>query len=520
MYSELLDKKKFDVLTMLDYCYTSGKKEVSVNELAAFFNAGQQKIYTLIDILTQEMEEMDMIGEKTFSFKLGSNSQIHFSFSSNYTANQVYLRFLQKSINFIFLQDLFTGKFSSQQRFAIEHQMSTKTLNRKLASVHDLLEEYGIDLNLKCRDPLQGAEYQIRYFYTLLNWQTYQERPQTQQVLDKAGEDVLEHFAEKYLPNLQLIKIRECQYALLTMVTRCNQGRVITVLPKGWQEVSNLFYTYEQFRDECFIPFLQTKNMHQFAGVEMEAQFYYAYFSSMIIYLPEELAKMNYGLTKSKVFNCELTNKFIESFCRYFSLSLDQETYIYLVYNLNGIHYFCTMLKGSYVAFGRKGGVDHFFHQFPHLYSEVQEFFLKELTDEAFQQAMKNNSRLLYHYCMLVRPILIKNAPPLRVAIASKVSKLQTDWQKQELKQMMMRPLVFVNEGELADILITDFPTGEAIPYKGKPELFNWSPIQTDADWIRLRDQIDALSFRKKKEGMARVSRGEQAAVKCFEFKS
>lgn len=511
MYSEVLDKKRFEVLLMLDYCYTSGKKEVSVNELAAFFNAGHQKVYTLIDILNQEMKEMEALEEKTFAFKLGSSSQVHFSFSSDYTASHLYLRFLKKSINYIFLQELFTGKFTSQQKFSIEHQMSTKTLSRKIASVHDLLEEYGIDLNLKCRDPLQGDEYQIRFFYTMLNWQTYQERPHAQHSLDKAGEEILTQFARKYLPNVKFIEIREYQYTLSTMVARFNQGKIITELPKRCQDVNNLFYTYEQFRDECFIPFLQTKNIYQFAGLETEARFYYAYFSSMVIYLPEELTKLNYGLTKLQAFNCELTNRFIERFCKYFGISLDQENYIYLVYNLNGIHYFSSMFQGSYVAFGRKGGIGHFFHQFPQLYSEVRQFFLQELTDEAFQQAMDNNSRLLYHYCMLVRPILEVHAPPLRIAIVSKVSRLQADWQKQELKRSTMRPLIFVNEGEQADLLITDFPTGDAIPYKGSPELFIWSPIQTEADWLRLRDQIDVLSFKKKKQARVQNSEDEQA---------
>lgn len=496
MYSTVLEKKFRDVLAMLDYCYRSGRDEISVNELAAFLGVGQQKVLSLIEILNDEMNELE---DKTFVFKLRSNFYVYFSFSRDYSDSHIYSSFLRKSINYIFLQELFLGKYQSPQKFAIDNHMCTKTLSRKISASRALLKEYGINLNLKCHDPLQGPEYQIRYFYTMLNWQTYQEKPQEVRTWNRTGEEILTKFTQEFLPNIKLIEIREYQYALSTMIARINQGKVITELPDVCWSFSNLFFTYEEFFEGCFKPFMKAQNIFLPDGMEIEARFYYFYISTMIMYLPDELMTLDYGQLNIQNFDCDLSTRFIEKFSQYFNISLDQSTYLYLISNLSSVHNFSNVFCGSYVSFGKKNALDYFFHQFPQLYSEVRQFFLDKLKEEDFQKVYANNPRLIYQYCLIVRPIMEELAPPLRIAVVSKISKIQSEWQKQEIERHCGRPVIFVNEGEYLDLLITDFPAGKFVPFKGEPVLFTWEPIQTDTDWQRLRDVITALSFKKQK---------------------
>ncbi|MDR2832343.1 MAG: helix-turn-helix domain-containing protein, partial [Streptococcaceae bacterium] len=224
-------------------------------EIILFLWQNQSKQYSLKNlqnhfhisrtIVLNSLEKLKSIAKKYPEFHLElHNSFLKASFSSNFLVNKVYIDLLKQSFTYNFFETLYLGNFKTLDIFAQEHFTTTRTIQRQIRKLNELLQEYSLSLSLKSQSIIIGEEYRIRHFFFMIFWHVLEEESVF------LNQDYLAFKKFAYFFQLAQSDLKKLFIFLLITRHRLSKGHKITALPDRIKKIRHPFISLELFKKE------------------------------------------------------------------------------------------------------------------------------------------------------------------------------------------------------------------------------------------------------------------------------
>lgn len=194
---EKFEQGQFHLLTLLN----TSSKELSLKDLS------QETGFSKATLLKYGEELNTFFQEEKMAFSIQVEKDYFYlqRFDNRYLKTIVYL-FLRRSIKYQILVYLFQKKKFSIQSLAQDLLVSEATLNRHLAHLNQLLQEYQIAIT---NGRMRGSELMVRTFYFDLFWETW-DKPHFEKYIKsedyKSEIHMVEHLCRVSLTEHQLEK--------------------------------------------------------------------------------------------------------------------------------------------------------------------------------------------------------------------------------------------------------------------------------------------------------------------------
>ncbi|WP_430608952.1 helix-turn-helix domain-containing protein [Enterococcus sp. MSG3310] len=152
------------------------KQNITINQIKKEFQLSQATVYRYISQLHLDIEscfnsEYDLHLELKHdnSYKIIYNSTRNI----NFYVNELRLFYIKKNTKFKILTSLMNRKYKNIEQLSNELHLSKSTVYKKLRSLTDLTQEFGITISCnKNGDNIRGLEKDIRLFYFLILWES------------------------------------------------------------------------------------------------------------------------------------------------------------------------------------------------------------------------------------------------------------------------------------------------------------------------------------------------------------
>lgn len=169
----LIDRDKKRRLDVLKFIYQAPHHTISFHEL-------QQKMglstVTLMTTLDQILHDISDITTTTAIYEYRQGNQKWYSLPEDNQIIQVQLRqyYLQESIKFHIMKDLFLNDGGTLKGFSQKYFLSESKITREIKQINNMLEEHRLHIEGFKALRLVGNESSLRYFFVHLLFHTYQ----------------------------------------------------------------------------------------------------------------------------------------------------------------------------------------------------------------------------------------------------------------------------------------------------------------------------------------------------------
>ncbi|MDR2834067.1 MAG: helix-turn-helix domain-containing protein, partial [Streptococcaceae bacterium] len=357
------DNRKNNIYDFIFYCWKNPRKQYLKKDLYEKLNLSPA---VLEGILQEAKELYENYSELSI---INEQQTVKIIFGNAFTLNKMYIMLFKKTLGFKFLCTLFEEKFVSLEVFADDNFVSSRTVQRQLKSLEDLLKLYGLELALKKKELIIGEEYRIRHFFLAIFWHTYEE-----------GED----FYRKYQPEyeqfegmidkrtINLIPAELKKIFLLARITkwRLKKGYNVEYLPLSITEVRHPSCTRQYFKDQFVNKFFTGRYLLN----EEEISYFYYMFTIIPSYMLEYLDKVNH---LENFFNHDyqiLTNSIMNNFYELTNIKLTQREEKFISLNI-------VYQASYYLSFGSTKNTISFSDAEYFLFSEKRRKHIHELSN-------------------------------------------------------------------------------------------------------------------------------------------
>lgn len=483
MYRKLIDENYLETYQLIEFCVNSHQQWFLVEELQEYLGLSKFKIGNAIQ---GAVEASYKYPEYTLSYEKGQK-KFSITFQPTFLLSELYSTLLRGTLGFIFLDYIYRNKTFSLEKFAQEHYVSVRTVQRKLRAVNEILNNYYLRIDLRKSEPLIGEEFRIRYYFHIANWQVFADSETNFVNLNEQSRDFIFQKLSEELPQLRIIDKYKFLSILSVSVQRIRQNYSLSVIPQEMMGVVNPYISFEKFKEEVVAPFFKKNFINSKAYGEVECSFLYYIFTVMVTYLPRDLKMIE--LPRLDLYENNLSSLFIQLFENEFNFTVSKDSELYLRVNLFMINsyssVFYTRIKMD--PYGRIQSIDDYNSMFPKLYNKIENICKKILKSEPeFGQLLAGNSRLIFQYCMLAREILdTDTSNTIRVFVQSKFGRLQEEYQKKIQQLRGNIEITFVDQNEAPNLVVTDYPINRS-NYSERTVFFEWGSPQSELDLLDL----------------------------------
>ena len=182
-------EKPFDYMNdILLFLYNNNGKATK-NELVNEFRISSPTLNEYLSFLQSFLEENDIDHQVTVEIE---NENITLVKESNFQLKKIVVLFLDKSIKFQMVNQLFLKGELSCDYFQLSYAISSATYYRKIIELNDLLKEFRLQVK---RGKLVGEEKQIRFFFFCFFWFLFEDKT-----------DLEKETANQYLGFIEILK--------------------------------------------------------------------------------------------------------------------------------------------------------------------------------------------------------------------------------------------------------------------------------------------------------------------------
>lgn len=489
-YDQILDKDERLAYSLIELFINKGMETIQLTEIREELHVSTHRLFHLLKIIEDLAERF-----KTFSILI-SKKECTLKSSPTFSLQDIYMEMFKTSIGFKLLSELLSKSTFSLENFAQKNFMSTRTIYRKIPILHDYLNNYHMELNLRKKYPLSGDEYFIRYFFHILYWQIYGPSRKYDQLTNKQISEIERSLSEKYPYFRKIDRSRWIHYFDLTL-KRVRNGFYLKKIPNEIKNFRNICIKFETFKEQILVYSFFPNKIDE-KTKECEARLLYYVLSMMTTYSfteskallaksPEKTNKVNYSI-----------QTFIVVIEKLFHIKLTDAEVLFLKLNLLVIHskthVYATKSKTD--VFGRETSETGLADFFPAYYYKIKDNLLNSNCQETFLKLYQKNERLFFQYCILLREILENHQSiPFRIFLQSKFGKLQEEWQKRRLKDIVSNDICiqFVDDEQKANLILTDYTNQND---ELKEEKYYWQTNPTGKDWKHIVNYI--TNYKRK----------------------
>lgn len=172
-------EKPYDYMNDILLFLYNNKGQATRNELVDFFNISLPTLNEYLSFLEQFLKEEQLQENLTLTV-LGDT--LYLNKAPTFSMKAMIMLFLDKSIKFHMVQQLFHKNEINGGYFQQNYAISSATYYRKIVELNDLLNEFNLRIK---RGKLVGEEKQIRFFFFNFFWFIFEEKTDLEKELAK-----------------------------------------------------------------------------------------------------------------------------------------------------------------------------------------------------------------------------------------------------------------------------------------------------------------------------------------------
>ena len=182
-------EKPYDYMNDILLFLYNNKGQATRNELVDFFNISLPTLNEYLSFLEQFLKE-EQLQESLTMTVLGDT--LYLNKAPTFSMKAMIMLFLNKSIKFHMVQQLFHKNKINGGYFQQNYAISSATYYRKIVELNDLLNEFNLCIK---RGKLIGEEKQIRFFFFNFFWFIFEEKT-----------DLEKELANQYLGLIEILQ--------------------------------------------------------------------------------------------------------------------------------------------------------------------------------------------------------------------------------------------------------------------------------------------------------------------------
>lgn len=476
-YNELLDEDDRLAYSLIELFVKRRTDTISLIDIRDQLQISDHKLAHIVEIVEKLALRLN-----TFSISK-SKKACTLETSPTFSLQDIYREILKTSIGFKLLSELVNNPSFSLESFAERNYLSVRSISRKISGLSDYLNNCHLDMNLRKKVPLLGDEYFIRYFFQLLYWQIDGPDKAYEQLTSGQIQELNQTLINDYPYYRKIDRKRWLHYYDFTL-KRIRNGFYAEDLPDEILNYKNVCMNLDDFEKKFIMhaafPSKMTKNVK-----DKEIALLYYFFSMITTYSYSESEELSTRLAEKMEQNADLLQPFTKMIYKLFRVVLTDSEKVFLMLNLSVIHskthVYATKNKTD--IYGRSTSDFELAAYFPAYYYKVKNELLSSTYHGIFQTIYAENERIFFQYCMLLREILENHQSiPFRIFLQSKFGKLQEEWQKRRVIDVISNDICvqFVEEVQQADLVLTDYIEKNNDTKENK---YHWQTNPDARDW-------------------------------------
>lgn len=415
------------------------------------------------------------------------------SFSSEFSLNRIYNIFFKSSLNYKLLNEIYYDQFINLSLFSDKVHFSSRTIQRSSKRLEAFLSKFNLSLKFSKSHPLEGEEYEIRFFFERLNWELFDEQIFIDEVLDISSNNNLFNKLCELFPKLQKIDIYRFTNVLYLSKIRIKNNHIIEKLPSLFEELVNPLLQYEDFVNQILTPYLENGGFINSKSLKKESRYLYGVITLLTNYDVTWKNKPVYeNLDLSKISKC-----FVSGIENLININFSKTDVLYLRQNFTRLlirfHIFRTnQIINPILTFNDKQAklyIDKITEIVLNQCAEKYKNWDKLLLDDLFKLRVTS----------LLKSIFKKYVPLITICLISKEGGIEIRTWVEELKQLNFGKIKFITTTEKSDIIISDFPIDKSIhSFKDKsPKWLTWSPLLEEQNLLNAIKVISEVQHEK-----------------------
>lgn len=407
-----------------------------------------------LKILFRELENL-RANYNQFEYNISSKN-IKIILSPNFSVNNVYLYFLQSSLNYKLISSLYDDSFESLVSFSNNVNYSIRTIQRSTKNLQSFLSNYNISINFKRKTPLAGEEFLIRYFFERMQWEFFDEDFFMTRINNSPiSQEFLSILKINFPKMSNLLYLRILNIFQLSII-RIKKGHKIKHLPKIFYSVSNPIINFHNFYEKVIFPYFIKHHLTNVKTLEKEGYYLYSVLSLISEYSFDSISINNTNQYIIRNEEQTLFYYFLQIFENFIESNLSDKEKKYLEYNFISTYLRFYIFRTNQTVNPVNVNLDSTknknitkilaekivkicSNKFPHL-SNI-------LLDELF----------ILKISFILQNILPNHTPKIQITILSRTGNILFDVVKNQIKQLNGNNLNFTDFNEKTSLIISDY---------------------------------------------------------------
>ncbi|MBQ6485365.1 MAG: helix-turn-helix domain-containing protein [Carnobacterium sp.] len=495
---QLLNKDQLLTLNLLELFQKENNPyfSKSIGYYATTTNIDRRTILRLLELFVSDIEEQNWYEKITLEI---TDKEVTISIGKEFSLDFFYNFYLQNTTCFDLCLEIFTGDFTTVQDFSDRLFLSKSTVYKRISSLKSVLKDYNLTLDFNSPQIILGPEHQIRYFFYILFFDSFETGYCKFSEFDLYYiEELITDFrlknSELNYPSLVKLKIK-----LAISLIRINQGYILNYEEKFFN-LTNITISLPKFSDFFHTWFTREKIDCQ-GNESKEIAFLYFFTTIVDSFDIRQFEKIDLNSIEILSPSLDLAKNWTLLFSSFFNVMLTPTQYFFLSTNLAYLHQKTQGLIGPMSTFELSSADELIKKYYPMLSSKLQEFYSILKKDPLFSGLFEKNPLISFQYTILLREIILSHCPPLNILIYSKLGREQQIGLENSVSTLTSIPINFISSlKENPDIVITDFNFSPYYETQKAYTYFRCSTFPTTIELNQIKKIMgDKISYLYKK---------------------
>ncbi|AIM25797.1 helix-turn-helix domain-containing protein [Melissococcus plutonius] len=446
---------------------------MSFAKIAKQVNLDQQTIKKSLEWFQKESDQFYWHEQMIFIL---DQRTVYFRLLPGASFSMIYKTYFKQSLNYKIVHALFQQQFTSLLAFSQQHYISIATLIRYLKKVNRLFSTYGVTIDLRSKQKIQGKEAAIRHCFIEFYWQCFEEENWP---FPAINEQELQNFLiqELHFDNVSYLDFLKAKVILSINLSRIQNGHSLSKDILQTQGKQLLLIDRFFGRNRNYSAFLK-----QFA-IEEEKNFFQKEFKQ---------------LTNSTIFFKEMPHALIDEYSIVHKQSV-------LFHSLD---------RSLSIAEQKK--IKRLFMQYKQLIKQLPETAFLDIkcfffNDFYWQKQYTRMSRflslntsivdqqlLLSSYLLFFKKKQLKNQQSIKILFFTQIPNLQLQQLQRRIKATVDVPILYVNSlQDVPQLILSDLYLPQLELLYPKCFFFYGQPLFNATHFSQLCEKIEEIFYGK-----------------------
>lgn len=452
MFNPLIDDEFQKYLLILDMLCKKKKGEshtITISTLSAPLKMHRPFLKNAISEIIGEISLNNW--EKWLSLSV-EGEKIHFWIHPAFESDFLSIYFLKRSFGYQVLLQLLNNQSVTSSYLASTYTISAGTVSRKLAALKKYLHGFGLSIHLKRKNQLIGQEKNIRSFFYILIFLSYEEQDWPFKELAFSESRYL---FQSLHPEIRKLTGQDHLKLFLyfsVVVTRLSQNHFLNPKELDLPVSLNPYFSLVDFTNKVqtqlatYLPVAKKKQ-------KTEIENLYFIFHVLITYSVRSFDKVTNRSINFLELQRDEHNRFIHELCQKLNIKLSYQEYFFISTIILSSHTYFEQFETPYNPFINVIILRRMRRSYTKLYEAtilIGEELLKDM-----DETLKNY--LVDTYFILFCSIIGRKQRPLRIMIITKLSNYHDFEFKTMIRQATFRKIDFVDsKDDNVDLILSD----------------------------------------------------------------